>query len=226
MEFISNISPDELKVLDYISFPGTINLIENEDGEDYEYAIKYLSRQRVIGFDTESKPVFTPTAHKNKVALVQLSGEDEAFLFRINMMGFGQGLRGILSNPNIIKVGAAVRDDIIGLLRYKRFKPSNFIDLQSIAGDWGIRDKSVKKMSAIVLGKKVSKSQQISNWEAGTLSEAQLLYAATDAWVCRKIYGVLMSTPKPKPKSVTEIWSAGEIILSSSPEHKNTEEEI
>ncbi len=204
MGFKSVISPEELKVLDYISFPGVITLIENEDSEDYDYAIKYLRRQRIIGFDTESKPIFTPNAHKNKVALVQLATEDEAFLFRINMIGLGQDLRSILSNPKIIKVGAAVHDDIIGLQRRKRFRPAGFIDLQSIAGDWGICEKSVKKMSAIVLGKKVSKSQQISNWEADTLSEAQLLYAATDAWVCRRIYGVLMSSPKP----LKEMWPA------------------
>ncbi len=204
MEFIANISQEELKELDYISFPGNITLLESEDSEDYDFAIKFLSRQRVIGFDTESKPIFTPTAHKNKVALIQLSADKEAFLFRINKMGLGQGLRGILSDPNIIKVGAAVRDDIIGLERRRHFRPAGFIDLQSIAGDWGIKDKSVKKMSAIVLGKKVSKSQQISNWEAETLSEAQLLYAATDAWVCRKIYNVLMSTPKPEPKTLTD----------------------
>ncbi|MCD8206631.1 MAG: 3'-5' exonuclease domain-containing protein 2 [Bacteroidales bacterium] len=223
MEFKSSISLDELKALDYISFPGAITLIEDEDSEEYEYAIGYLKRQKIIGFDTESKPIFTPTAHKNKVALIQLSSENEAFLFRINMIGFGQELRSILSNPKIIKVGAAVHDDIIGRQRRKHFRPGGFIDLQSIAGDWGIRDKSVKKMSAIVLGKKVSKSQQISNWEADTLSEAQLLYAATDAWVCRKIYGVLMSTPKPAPKSASEIWPAEEIDLPAPAEPQNVE---
>ena len=76
------------------------------------------------------------------------------------------------------------------------FEPSNFIDLQKIVWEYGIKDKSVKKMSAIILGVRISKTQQLSNWEAEILSEQQRLYAATDAWICREMYNKLMKSEK------------------------------
>ena len=102
----------------------------------------------------------------------------------------------ILSNPNIIKVGAAVNDDIRGLQYYTKYEPQGFVDLQKIVWEWGIRDKSVKKMAANILGCKISKTQQLSNWEAAELSPAQQMYAATDAWVCREMYLKLLMSEK------------------------------
>ena len=101
-----------------------------------------------------------------------------------------------MSNPRIIKVGAAVHDDVRGLQYYRRFDAKGFVDLQKIAYEWGIRDKSVKKMAANILGVRISKSQQLSNWEAEQLSAAQQMYAATDAWVCREMYLKLLQSEK------------------------------
>ncbi|MCD8313813.1 MAG: 3'-5' exonuclease domain-containing protein 2, partial [Bacteroidales bacterium] len=137
MKFKSSITTEELQELEIISFPGKIHLIEEED-ETYRYAIRYLSRQRLIGFDTETRPSFTATQPKHEVALLQLAGDKEAFLFRINLLGMKQHICDILSDPHILKVGAAVLDDIRGLERYVQFEPANFVDLQKMAGDWGI----------------------------------------------------------------------------------------
>ena len=126
--------------------------------------------------------------------LLQLSSHDRAFLFRINAMGMQRRLCNLLSNDKVIKVGAAVTDDIRGLQRYNDFTPRAFVDLQKIVGDYGIKDRSVKKMTAIILGFKISKAQQLSNWEAEVLSEPQIKYAATDAWVCREMYIRLMQS--------------------------------
>lgn len=101
-----------------------------------------------------------------------------------------------MASDKIIKVGAAIHDDIRGLQKKHDFKPSSFIDLQKIVWEWGIRDKSVKKMAAIILGFRVSKTQQLSNWEAENLSESQCKYAATDAWVCREMYLKLLGSEK------------------------------
>ena len=130
------------------------------------------------------------------MALLQLSGEDKAFLFRLNSLGLRKGLRNILANPRILKVGAAVKDDIRALQSLAPFKAASFVDLQRIVWEWGIKDKSVKKMSALILGFRISKTQQLSNWEADSLSSAQRLYAATDAWVCREMYYKLLNSPK------------------------------
>ncbi len=191
--FVENITPEEIEVLPLASFPGEIVVIDSES-EDFNRAVRYLKRQRILGFDTETKPCFTPHSPRSGVALLQLSGGGKAFLFRVKTLGMKRSLCSVLANPNILKIGAATADDVRGLQRYARFKAESFVDLQKIVSEWGIRDKSVKKMAAIILGVKVSKTQQLSNWEAETLSEAQLKYAATDAWICREMYLRLMCT--------------------------------
>lgn len=177
------------------SFPGKIQVID-KNGIDFVRAIAYLGTQRVIGFDTETRPVFSPGQHHNHVALLQLSGAERAYLFRVGTMGMRKLLCAIMANPRIIKVGAAVHDDVRGLQYYQKFEAKGFIDLQKIAYEWGIRDKSVKKLAANILGVKISKSQQLSNWEAEELSPAQQMYAATDAWVCREMYLKLLKSEK------------------------------
>ena len=190
-----NILPEEIEKLPLGTFPGEIHVI-TKSGLEYALAIAYLSKQKVIGFDTETRPVFAAGQHHNHVALLQLSGPEKAFLFRVNSMGMRRLVCSILSNPNIIKVGAAVNDDIRGLQYYNKFTPAGFADLQKMVWEWGIRDKSVKKMAGIIMGCKISKTQQLSNWEAPELSPAQKMYAATDAWICREMYLKLMASEK------------------------------
>lgn len=105
-------------------------------------------------------------------------------------------MRSILSDEKIIKVGAAVYDDVRGLEKNTGFAPKSFVDLQKIVWEYGIKDKSVKKMSAIIMGGRISKAQQLSNWEAPQLTEAQQSYAATDAWICREMYLKLLNSEK------------------------------
>lgn len=188
----SSISPEEIAALEMISFPGEIHVIEKQ-GKDFDDAVSYLSSKPIIGFDTETRPVFSPEQHSNGTALLQLSGKGKAFLFRLQKLGLPRQLSAILSNPDIIKVGAATADDIRGLQRIRLFKAAGFVDLQTIVGNYGITDKSVKKMTAIILGSKISKAQQLSNWEAPVLSASQQKYAATDAWVCLEMYMKLIS---------------------------------
>ena len=193
--FKENITPQEIEKLEYASFPGKIYVIDSV-GAEFNRAIAYLRSQKVIGFDTETRPTFTPSQPRYGVALLQLSGPDKAFLFRVNCMGMHRRLCNLLASDKIIKVGAAIHDDIKGLQRLKEYVPAGFVDLQKIVCEWGIRDKSVKKMAAIIMGIRISKSQQLSNWEAERLSDAQALYAATDAWVCREMYLRLMREEK------------------------------
>ncbi|MBR6886413.1 MAG: 3'-5' exonuclease domain-containing protein 2 [Bacteroidales bacterium] len=188
----SSISPEEIAALEMISFPGEIHVIEKQ-GKDFDDAVSYLSSKPIIGFDTETRPVFSPEQHSNGTALLQLSGKGKAFLFRLQKLGLPRQIAAILSNPDIIKVGAATADDIRGLQRIRLFKAAGFVDLQTIVGNYGITDKSVKKMTAIILGSKISKAQQLSNWEAPVLSASQQKYAATDAWVCLEMYMKLIS---------------------------------
>lgn len=190
-----SVSPEEIGALELASFPGVIEVIDT-DGDAFHRALRYLKRQRVLGFDTETRPTFTPEQHSNGTALLQLSGSGKAYLFRLKTLGLPRPLAAILANPSIAKVGAATLDDVKGLQKITKFAPKGFVDLQNIVWEYGIRDKSVKKMTAIILGVKISKAQQLSNWEAEHLSESQQRYAATDAWVCREMYLKLIHSEK------------------------------
>lgn len=193
--FQSSISPDEIAALELASFPGEIVVIDSP-GEALDQAVRYLKRQQVLGFDTESRPTFSTSQTPYGTSLLQLSGGGKAYLFRVKKCGFPRSLAAVLANPSILKIGAAILDDIRGLQKITRFSPKGFIDLQSCVWEYGIRDKSVKKMAAIILGVKISKAQQLSNWEAEHLSPSQLKYAATDAWICREMYQRLLNSEK------------------------------
>ena len=190
-----SITPEEIEKMEMGSFPGEIVVIDHQ-GLGFFRALDYLKKQKILGFDTESRPNFSPQHHHYGVALLQLSGPDRAYLFRIKNLKMYRRLFKVLSDERVIKVGAAVSDDIHGLQRYCDFKPKSFVDLQRIVWEYGIKDKSVKKMAAIILGVRISKTQQLSNWEAEHLSEAQKKYAATDAWVCREMYERLLASEK------------------------------
>ena len=193
--FKISVSPEEIGALELASFPGEIVVVDTE-GDAYHRALRYLKRQKVLGFDTETRPTFSPDQHPGGTALLQLSGSGKAFLFRLKTLGLPRPLAAILANPSIVKVGAATLDDVRGLQKLCKFVPKGFVDLQNIVWEYGIRDKSVKKMTAIILGVKISKAQQLSNWEAEKLSDSQQRYAATDAWVCREMYQKLLHSQK------------------------------
>ncbi len=202
--YIESISREELEKLEYASFPGKIQVIDSV-GAEFNRAIAYLRSQKIIGFDTETRPCFGPNQPRYGVSLLQLSGPGKAYLFRLKSMGMHRRLCNLLSDRRIIKVGAAIHDDIRGLQKLNDFRADGFVDLQKIVADYGIRDKSVKKMTAIILGFRISKTQQLSNWEAEELSESQCKYAATDAWVCREMYIKLMNSEKnPLPEQVNQ----------------------
>ena len=189
------ISPDEIAALELASFPGEIVVVD-EPGPVMDQAVRYLKKQTVLGFDTETRPTFSPEQHSSGTALLQLSGGGKAYLFRLKKCGLPRALASVLASPKVIKVGAATLDDVRGLQKITPFNPKGFVDLQNIVWEYGIRDKSVKKMTAIILGVKISKAQQLSNWEADKLSEGQQRYAATDAWVCREMYLKLLGSEK------------------------------
>lgn len=188
MAFASTVTVDEIEQLEMAAFPGEITVVSSDKSDEFEQAMAYLGEQQALGFDTETKPCFVPKVPRNKMAILQLSGPDKAYIFRLQQVGVPPKLAALLGNPGILKIGAAIHDDIRGLQEYRRFIPKGFVDLQRLAPEYGIEEKSVRKMSAIILKKRVSKSQQLSNWESSHLSDAQLRYAAIDAWICREMY--------------------------------------
>lgn len=188
MKFVANISNDDVAALEAVHFDGRIVVVDTTDA--LAKACKDLSQQKLIGFDTETRPSFTAGV-TNKVALLQLSTERCCYLIRLNKLPLSREILSILSDERVAKVGADVKNDITALNRLRHFTARGFIDLQNEVGKYGIEDKSLRKISGIVLGKKVSKAQRLSNWAANKLTPQQQMYAATDAWVCIEIYNKL-----------------------------------
>ena len=189
MAYIESISNEDVAALPMVQFDGLIVVVDTPQALDE--ACQYLAQQSILGFDTETRPSFTAGV-TNKVALLQLFGGEKCFLIRLNRVQISKALTDILHRSDIIKVGAAVKNDIVGLTKLRHFTAGGFVDLQDIVENYGIKDKSLRKISGIVLGKKVSKAQRLSNWEAKTLTPQQQMYAATDAWVCVAIYKALL----------------------------------
>lgn len=189
-KYNSNITAEELAGFDLSWFRGEIVVVD--DIETFHSVLPRLHRTDLLGFDTETKPTFT-RGKRNKVSLIQLSTDDLAVLIRINKIGLPEELIRLLSDPTITKAGVAIHDDIRFLRGVKKFSPDGFIDLQSFVKDFGIESSGLKKLTAIVLGFRISKRQQITDWEADQLTEAQQIYAATDAWVCHQIYRKLIN---------------------------------
>lgn len=196
-----------------VNFDGPITVIER--AEDVAGAISYLRAHDVVGFDTETKPNFRKGV-TNRVSLIQLSTADRSFLFRINKMGFTQELRDFMECDDLVKVGLSIKDDFHMLRMVGNFTPNGFVELQDMVKNYHITDASLQKIYAILFGRRISKGQRLTNWEAPTLTPAQMVYASTDAWACLNIYRHLLS---------------GKFIPADSPyivhpEEENTQESI
>ncbi len=188
--YAETISEEDLGKCELSWFRGEIVLIE--DMASFNETFPRLKGSKVLGFDTETKPSFKK-GKKNKVSLIQLANDELACLIRINKVGMPPQLAGLLADENVIKAGVAVHDDIRFLKSVRGFDPLGFVDLQKFVRDYGIQVSGLKKLAAIVLGFRISKRQQVTDWEADQLTEAQIVYAATDAWVCHQIYKKLVN---------------------------------
>ena len=166
-------------------FNGEIKVIQRI--EDVTQAVEQLSSSEILGIDTETRPSFRKgTIHK--VALLQVANEDLCCLFQLSCFGFAPDLIHLLSNKEIKKVGLSLKDDFFMLSKRHKFDPQNCVDLQDYAKEMGIKDMSLQKLFANVFHQRISKSAQLSNWEAPIYTQSQKLYAATDAYACLKLY--------------------------------------
>ena len=195
--YIHHYSKDLIQWLPLAAFGGEVIVVDTP--EKVEEAVEYLSKQNAIGVDTESRPSFTRGVHY-PTALLQIATEERCYLFRLTHVGMPQALADLFANPKITKVGLAFKDDIAGLRRRRDFKPANCIDLQTIVPKYGILDMGLQKIFAICFGRKISKAQQLTNWENSHLTPDQARYASTDAWATLLIYKDIMQT-KPLPKA-------------------------
>ena len=190
MAFKKYVSKDEIKNYSVEKFNGKISIIDKK--KDLLDAYLFLKKQKIIGFDTESRPTFKKGVSSD-VSLIQFSTKDEVFLFRINIIGFDDKLIDIINDKKIKKIGIAIFDDIKSLQKIKEFESNSVIDLNKLALNLGFESIGAVKLSILILGFSISKSARLSNWEKKDLTTSQIEYAATDAWICNMIYKKLLN---------------------------------
>ena len=182
------ISKADIAQMPKAMFQGQIIVIDT--AEEVERMVDALKRHPVVGIDTETRPSFKK-GKLNRVALLQIAVDDCCFLFRLNRYGMVAPLVEFLETSSTIKVGLSLKDDFRALHDRADFEPQGYVELQEYVKTFGIQDNSLQKIYANLFGCKISKSQRLSNWEAEELTEAQRIYAATDAWACFRIYVLL-----------------------------------
>ena len=188
--YIHRINKDLLQWMPVAAFEGEVIVVDRE--EQVADAVAYLKQQRVIGVDTEARPSFQRGIHY-PTALVQIATHERCYLFRLTHIGMPEALAQVFADPKICKVGLAFKDDINGLRRRHDFTPANCVDVQSMVAQYGILDMGLQKIFAICFNKKISKAQQLTNWENSHLTPEQARYASTDAWATLLIYEDLLA---------------------------------
>lgn len=213
MKIIKNkFDKKKIQTLPRALFEGRIITVFSE--KEAEKAVQYLLKQPILGFDTETKPTFKK-GNVHQVALLQVSTHDTCFLFRLNNLGIPDALVHLLEDKNTTKVGLSLQDDLRLLRKRREFEPGTYIELQKEVKDLGIEDNSLQKIYANIFGMKIAKNQQLSNWEADVLSEAQQRYAATDAWACIQIHEEVARMQKDQD-FILEVVDEPEIITSKA----------
>lgn len=182
---VISIEKQAINEMPVVTFPGRIHIIT--DVNQIEDAVFRLRMAPIVGFDTETRPCFK-RGERHNIALLQLSTSSDAFLIRVNMTGIPSPLKQFLEDPASIKVGLSTTDDFHQLARVSDIKPDGFIEVQQLVKEYHITDMSLQKIYAILFQQKISKGQQLTNWEAPYLTDAQQRYAAIDAWACLRIY--------------------------------------
>lgn len=182
---LQTIDKQSLAALPCEQFNGRIELVQTPAAAIK--AMRFLMDQPMVGFDTETRPNFRKNDN-HKVSLLQLSTPSICFLIRLNRVGIMPEIKEFLESPKVIKVGLSTKDDFHQLNQLEHIEPKGFVELQSIVKDYGIGEASLTKVYALLFGKRISKGQRLTNWEALELTDAQQRYAALDAFACLKIY--------------------------------------
>lgn len=183
--FNPDLTKEDINQLPLYKYTGNTVLVHTDEG--LEAALEELKKEKVLGFDTETKPTF----RKGKVhspALIQLATSDTVYIFQLKKLPLDQRLAEVFSDPGVIKTGVAIADDIRSLQALYNFEPAGLVDLSTVARKNRIGTFSLRGLAACFLGVRISKTARCSNWAVPKLSLKQVVYAATDAWISRQIY--------------------------------------
>ena len=187
---LNKLDTEQIHRAPIIEYSGIIECVSTP--KKLSQIIKRLKQEKIVGIDTESRPSFSKGL-VYPVSLVQIATKDIVFIIQINLTGFTDELVKLFENKKIIKVGLALNDDIIKLKALRDFKPRSFVDLSKMASEKGIIQIGLRSLSIRYLNCKISKAVRTTNWSVEKLTKKQLIYAATDAWVCLKLYPLILS---------------------------------
>ena len=185
-QYLRSFTKEEINDMPLRRYEGEILVVRSRS--DLDQALEGMRESSLLGFDTETRPVFKKGKKPGPPSLLQLATAECAYVFQLGVLPLDKGVCEILANRRILKTGVAVRDDILGLQKHSRFKPSGFVDLSDITAKYGLQTHGLRNMAANLLGFRISKSAQCSNWAKDKLTRQQITYAATDAWISRKLY--------------------------------------
>ena len=180
-----SITKDAINVLPMINWEGDICILDSV--ESMNSCVVKLLNETHLGFDTETRPTFKKGDYYPP-ALIQLASETCVYLFRICKINTISPLLPILESPKILKTGVAINDDVKNLLTIEEFSPRGFLDIAEITVPLGYENRGLRALAGLLLGGRISKTAQVSNWARDNLDRRQIQYAATDAWVSREIY--------------------------------------
>jgi len=194
-QYLRAFTKEDINGMPLRHFEGPIEVIRTD--KQRIMALKEMAEETLLGFDTETRPVFKKGKRPGPPSLVQLATSEKAYIFQISVLPLCNGLCDLLADPDIIKTGVAVRDDILGLQKLADFEPAGFVDLSDVTAKANMQTHGLRNMAANLLGFRISKSAQCSNWAKDKLTLQQLNYAATDAWVSRELYVALAQLGLP-----------------------------
>ena len=179
------LTSDEINVMPLVHYEGPVTLVRFQ--ADLERVLPALRREPVLGFDTETRPTF----HKGRVnlpSLIQLATAGHVYLIQLSWLALGAELASVFADPQQIKAGVGIADDMRALARLHRFTPAGLVDIGQIAEKHQIWSQGLRTMCANFFGERISKGSQCSNWALRELSPRQIAYAATDAWMGRRLF--------------------------------------
>jgi ribonuclease D len=180
-----SISKEDLADLPIQRYGGDVRMVAT--AQDLEHALEDISRENVVGLDTETRPSFRK-GESYLPCLVQVATARAAYLFQLSQVDAFPLLTELLETSRIAKAGVALAHDLRSLKGVFPFEQRNVIDLGLIARGCGLSQTGLRNLAGIFLGIRIPKGNRTSNWAARRLSEAQITYAATDAWVCRELF--------------------------------------
>ena len=183
--FPREISREEMAALPIRRYEGEVVVVETP--RDLDRAWEDLAREKIVGWDTETRPAFR-VGETYLPCLVQAATARAVYLFPLPKMDFSGVVGGLFAEPGIVKVGISVKDDLKKLVLVFPFEPASVLDAGTVARRHGLRQTGLRNLAGIFLGFRVPKGEKTTNWAVPRLSAQQVTYAATDAWACRELY--------------------------------------